>query len=298
MNEPLSENYKKEVEEKVTNYWLSKTKINPLKKYPRKVTYIKNTKNKRLKYYDYGTLVIECKSNLLSQIVKKYVKSMAYKMPSLEKNEIRGFMKGIIAGESNVEIHKTDKRYRVYISAVKKEELDLYQQCLAKLGISSKQYQNDKIIISKRKNNIELLKQKLMCLSPQKYNRFLNMMKLYPKISEETGYFTKNKMPHNKMSQDKIYRIFKVCCQNPDWPCWKIAEKENVSTISVARIKKKYNLGKRLIKTQKEMIEKVIKLHNKNPSAYAYEIAKDLGICRARVERIRRKYNLKRQKIV
>lgn len=296
INEPEDRDYEREIKEKVITYWLSKAKINPEKRYPKTVSYIKNTKNKMLGFYDYGTLIIEHKSNLLSQIIKKYVKLMSHRIPNLEKEEINGFMKGILAGESCVEIDKSFKKYRVHISATKQEEKDLYQNCLKMLGICSKQYRGDKLIISKRKNNVGLLQQKLMCLSPQKYNRFLNMTKLYPKISEETGYFTKNKGQHNKMPQDKIDRILSLCHQNPDWPCWKVAKEINVSTISIARIKKNHNLGKRLIKTPKEIIEKVIELHNKNPTAYAYEIAKELCVHRARVERIRRKYNLKRQK--
>ena len=201
INEPENKVYREEVESKVIKHWLNKTKIDIGKRYPKNVTHIKNTKNKKLKYYDYGTLIIEYKSNLLSQIIKRYVKFMSYKIPNLEKDEIRWFMRGIIAGESCVEVYKPDKRYRVQISVVKKEEKDLYQKCLTRLGIYSKQYQYDKLIISKRENNIKLLKQRLMCLSPEKYKKFLNMMKLYPEISEETGYFSSKKEPHNKISQ-------------------------------------------------------------------------------------------------
>lgn len=296
INEPIDESYKTEIEKKVVGHWLRKTKINSLNNHPKAVTYIKNTKNTRLRYHDYGTLIIECKSNLLSQIIKKYVYTMPHQIANLGRMEAASFMRGILAGESCVEIDKISKKYRVHVTANAKEERDIYQSCLQKLGVESKQYENYKdVIISKRKNNMELLKQKLMCLSPQKYAKFLSMMLLYPGISEETGYFKKDKKPHNKMAQEKVDRILSRCRQNPDWPCWKIAKKENASTISVARIKKKYNLGKRLIKTPKEIIGKVIELYNKNPAAYAYEIANDLGIHRARVERIRRKYNLDRQ---
>jgi len=290
INEPNEENYKKEVEDKVVNYWLNKTRIYPNKKYPKTVSYIKNTSNQKLKHYDYGTLIIEYKSNLLSQIIKRYVKIISFKIPNLGKDEIKWFMNGVIAGESNVEIHKPDKRYRVYISSTKKKELELYQKCLANLGIYSKQYQNDKIIISKRENNIKLLKQRLMCLSPEKYNKFLYMIKLYPNISQATGYFTENKKPWNKIPQEKINKILELHYQNPEWPCWKVAEEVGVSTITVARVRKEHNLGKRLNKTSKEMIKRIIDLRNRNPSAYAYEIANQLGLHKARVERVLRKY--------
>ena len=77
-----------------------------------------------------------------------------------------------------------------------------------------------------------------------------------------------------------------------------IGEKVGVSKITINRILKANNLGKRLVKTSKEMTEKVIELHNKNPSAYAYKIANQLGLHKARVERIRRKYSLARAKKV
>jgi len=250
INEPENLDYKREVENKVINYWLNKTKIDSNKKHPKIVSYIKNTKNKRIKYYDYGTLIIENKSNLLSQIIKRYVKFMSFKMPHLKKDAIRYFMSGIIAGESNVEIHKQDKRYRVYISATKKEELGLYQKCLDNLGIYSKQYQNDKIIISKRKNNIGLLQQKLMCLSPKKYNKFLNMMKLYPRISEETGYFNGKRKAHNKIPKEKIDKIIELNKQNSYWSCRKIAKEVGVSPIKVARVRKENPIEKGFNKTR------------------------------------------------
>jgi len=295
INEPEDEVYRKDIESKVIRHWLNKTKIDIDKKHPKTVSYIKNTKNKNLRFYDYGTLIIEYKSNLLSQIIKKYVKLMSHKIPSLEKEKIRGFMKGILAGESCVEVSKSSKKYRVHISATKQEERELYQKCLTRLGIYSKQYPRDKLVITKRENNIELLKQKLMCLSHEKYSKFLNMIKLYPEISEETRYFTGKREPHNKIPKEKINKILELCEKNPNWPCWKIAKEIGVSTIKVTRVRKEHNLGKRLTKTSKEIVEKVIELHNKNPSAYAYEIADQLGLHKSRVERIRRKYSLKRR---
>jgi hypothetical protein len=58
MNEPEQGESRKTFENKIINYWLNNTKINPVKKHPKTVTYIKNTKNKELKDNDYGTLII------------------------------------------------------------------------------------------------------------------------------------------------------------------------------------------------------------------------------------------------
>src|SRR3989338_7197441 len=118
INEPSDENYKKEVEDKVINYWISKMRLSLDWAYPKKVSYIKNTKNIKLGFYDYGTLIFEMGSNLFSQILKNFVKNTFYNILQYNDNEIRWFMKGIIAGESNVEVYIPDKRYRVFITAI------------------------------------------------------------------------------------------------------------------------------------------------------------------------------------
>ena len=193
LKEPKDENVKKPLEERLISYWLDKTKIDLKNKYPKAVIYVKETNNKDLKRGNYGTLTIERKKNLFSQIIKNFVKQITNNMPFFEEGMVRAYLSGIIAGEGCVENAKKIKSYRVHISSTNKKERDIYQKCLEKLGIVSRQYKDsDSIIISKRKNNVLLLKQKLMCLSPAKYNKFLEMMRLYPNISNETGYF-KNK---------------------------------------------------------------------------------------------------------
>lgn len=190
INEPEDVNYKKEIETKVINHWLSKTKVDEVGKNPKTVIYIKNTKNKRLKFSDYGTLQIAYKSNLFSQIIKRFVSIIFQNIPHLEDDCIRSFIKGVIAGEGCVVYHKESKHYNVRISACKKEERDIYQACLNKLGIEIKQYEDYKeMVISKRENLVKLLEQRLMTLSPSKYSKFFSMMQQYKDIKEETQYF-------------------------------------------------------------------------------------------------------------
>ena len=74
INEPSDKDYKKLVREKVVNYWIKKADLSLYQTYPTKISYIKNTKNKKLGFYDYGTLIIEYHSNLFSQVIKKLVK--------------------------------------------------------------------------------------------------------------------------------------------------------------------------------------------------------------------------------
>lgn len=296
INEPNEEDYKKEVEEKVINYWLNKTKIHPDKKHPKTVSYIRNTENKRIKYHDHGTLIIEYKSNLLSQIIKRYVKLMSHKVPNLGKKYIRGFIRGILAGESSIVINKRSKVFQVILTANKKYERDLYQNCLARLNINILQYKDCKDMrISKRVNNIKLLKQKLMCLNHKKYNKFLNMMKLYQKISEETGYFNGRKEPHNKIPQEKINKILKLYYQNPDWPCWKIAKKVIVSPIKVNRVLKENNLGKRLIKTSESKRKAIAKFLKENLKLTQKQIAEYFGVNESVVKIVCQRYGIDRE---
>lgn len=180
MNEPEQGEFRKNFENKIINYWLNNAKINPTKAHPKTVTYIKNTENKELKNDDYGTLIIEYKLNLLSQIIKRFVKLMTENMFNFDNEEIRCFMRGILAGEGTVAIHKGSKQYAVHISACDEKERKIYQKNLAKLGICLKCYYNYKeTLISKKENIIQLHKQNLMSLSPEKYDKFLYMLTLY-----------------------------------------------------------------------------------------------------------------------
>ena len=74
INEPSDMDYKTKIEGKVVQYWLKNTKIKPEQSYPKSVVYTKETKNKILKVCDYGSLTLEYKSNLFSQILKILLK--------------------------------------------------------------------------------------------------------------------------------------------------------------------------------------------------------------------------------
>src|SRR3989344_7716089 len=59
LNEPENQDYKSTIEEKCINYWLKRSKLDISNSYPKKVSYIKDTKHKKLKNFYYGTLMIE-----------------------------------------------------------------------------------------------------------------------------------------------------------------------------------------------------------------------------------------------
>lgn len=244
INEPSDINYRNDVEDKVINYWVSKAGVFLEKSFPKKVSYIKNTKNTRLEFYDYGTLIIEFASNLFSQIIKNFVKNTTHNIINYEKDEIRHFMKGIIAGEACVEIHMPSKNFRIHLSANNQDEKLIYHNCLKRLEIDSIIYKYDKLVISKKENNLQLLKQQLMTLSPEKYNKFLRMMNLYRDFKGLREWRNNLQKPHNRISQDKINRIIELHNLHPDWPAWKIAEQVGVSNIKVQRVRKELNIVK------------------------------------------------------
>jgi hypothetical protein len=181
INKPDDFAYQKQIEDKVISYWLKETKINLERRYPTTVSYIKHTVNKILRENDYGTLIIEYKSNIVSEIFKNFVKKITYEhLVNCKHEEIKSFMRGIIAAESTVEIHHPSMKYRVFITAFQKDERDIYQKCLQKLNIESKQYENyQHLVISKRKNNFKLLELDLMSLNPTKFRKFKELIGCY-----------------------------------------------------------------------------------------------------------------------
>src|SRR3989338_2780843 len=295
INEPFDENYKREVEYKVINYWISKIGLSLKGSYPKKVSYIKNTKNITLGFFDYGTLIIEIGSNLFSQILKNFVKNTFYSILQYQDNEIRWFMRGIIAGESNIEIHMQEKHYRVFISAKDFEERKIYQKCLKRLKIESTNYPNFVgLIISRKQNNLQLLKQQLMTLSPEKYNKFLRMINLYQEFEGLTEWRNNLQRPHNKIPLEKIDKIIELHNQHPDWSAWKIAEQVGVSDIKVQRILKEKNLGKRLVKTPESKRREIALFAKEHLELTQKEIAEIFNIHESIVRRVIHKYNIER----
>ncbi len=178
IKEPSDLLYKQEIETKLVEYWTKQTRLSIKQAYPKRVCYVKRTPNKWRAENDYGTMTIERRSNLFSQIVKNLVKGVTENLCHFSKQEIQGFMRGIIAGEGCIETQT--KHFRVHIAAVNDEERRIYQIGLRKLEIDSINYPcSQAVIISKRKNHRELLKQNLLTLSPEKHQQFLRMLANY-----------------------------------------------------------------------------------------------------------------------
>ncbi|MBU3940688.1 MAG: hypothetical protein KKH88_02040 [Nanoarchaeota archaeon] len=293
MQEPSDKLYKYKIENKIIRYWLDKTKIKVENSYPKKISYRRVVHNKLKKAY-YGCLMVEFKNNLFSQIFKKFLKTIVYdNLIEEDKENIKAFMRGIIAAEGSIAYHSRSWHYAVHISAIERKEREIYKKCLSKLSINAKIYNNYKeILISEKQNLIQLLNQRLITIHPKKYNKFLNMMKQYPNIKEETEYFKpKGKNVWNKISQEKIDEIIKYKKTNPAYSCRKIAKLTGVSFIKVNRVLKEYNLGKRVNKTPEKIRREIVKFSVKNPEIKQYELAEHFKVSKSVVSRAIRKYS-------
>ncbi len=290
IKDPYDQNYKKMLEEKLINYWLNKTRLKLEQGHPKKVTY-RNVKHTQLKEDYYGCLMIEFKNNLFSQIFKNFLKLVVTNLFNENAEYIKHFMKGILAGEGTVAYHPKSKHYAVHISASKLEEREIYKKCLFKLGIELKIYSNYKeTLISKKHNLIQLLKQKLMILHPRKYSKFLYMMRQYPGITEEIGYFNERREPWNKIPKEKIDEIIKLY-NSKKLKNKEIAERLGISYIKVQRVLKENNLGKRVKKIDENIRKEIAKFVEDNPALNYDKIAKHFKISNSAVGRAYRKYH-------
>ena len=196
INKPMNEAYRTQVENKVVNYWLNQSDICFESRYPTTVSYIKNTKHKLLKKDDFGTLIIEYKSNIIAQIVKNFVKTITHRrILNCNFDEILYYMRGIIAAESCIEIHIPSMKYRVHLSASNPKEKEIFHISLKKLGVESKIYKYDKLIISKKRNNFKLLELDLMSLNPTKSKKFLEMINCYSVETRNNFLIKESKSP-------------------------------------------------------------------------------------------------------
>ena len=280
IQEPTELNYKNEIEQKVTNHWTTKTKIKLEHSYPKKVTYIKNTSNTKVKFYDKGTLVLEYKNNLYSQIIKNIIRKITYeKIQDFDNLLVQSYIRGIIAGDGCVEHNKDSGHSRVFITSCNEDEREIYSKCLSKLNINSNLYDGHKeVVISRRENNVQLLKQRLMTLSPEKYAKFLSMIKQYPHISEETGYFKQKGINSwNRIPKEKINQVIEL--YNSGMTSTKeISMSLNLHILKVQRVFRENNLGKRIYRYPESMRKEIV-LHKKlNPHLNSDQIANKFNV--------------------
>ncbi|MEK6973959.1 MAG: LAGLIDADG family homing endonuclease [Nanoarchaeota archaeon] len=292
IQEPTELNYKNEIEQKVTNHWTTKTKIKLEHSYPKKVTYIKNTSNTKVKFYDKGTLVLEYKNNLYSQIIKNIIRKITYeKIQDFDNLLVQSYIRGIIAGDGCVEHNKDSGHSRVFITSCNEDEREIYSKCLSKLNINSNLYDGHKeVVISRRENNVQLLKQRLMTLSPEKYAKFLSMIKQYPHISEETGYFKQKGINSwNRIPKEKINQVIEL--YNSGMTSTKeISMSLNLHILKVQRVFRENNLGKRIYRYPESMRKEIV-LHKKlNPHLNSDQIANKFNVHKSAVIRAIRKY--------
>ena len=173
-------NYKELVEKKVAGFWTKNTRIVPEKCFPKKVTYIKNVNHTVRKDTDFGSLVLEIRWNIFNEFVRNFVNKIFLNYSKFSISQLKEFMKGILAGESNVEIHLPSKCYRIFLSAIQDAERIAYKKMLSRVGIKSIDYPKiHAVVISKKENILKVHKLKLMEIHKEKYKKFLQLISLY-----------------------------------------------------------------------------------------------------------------------
>ena len=288
--EPSDSEVVKKLTEDMKAYWIAHAHIDPSMAHPKTLCFVNETENKTPQ--NHGTIMIELKRNLFSQIIKKYVKEMSYSILDRTHEEIQAFMRGIIAGEGCVEINRRDKNYRIHITAIQPLEKKIYSDCLNMLGVGNHNYAGKDLIISRKENNLQLLKQQLMTLSPSKYARFLSMMQLYGGIRNETHYFRAKGVnrPANKTSPEKIDAVLTLSTEGKG--SREIADHLGLGILVVQRLREKHGLGKRWEKSSSEVIEKIRALCERHPFFTAEEVSLILRVHEGRVWRVRKKYTI------
>ncbi len=287
--EKIDFEYSKRLRRKVFNHWFNKTKIHKSSGYPKIITFISKSPHQKLKLGDYGTLVIEIKANLFSQVIKNFVKEITNNILLEDRAFIINYMKGIIGGEGCIFWRKKSSHRAVRITSCDPKERIIFHECLKTLGVENKLFADNVISVSRFENLIKLLQMKVVCAQDKKYNKFLSMMQEFSKC-KDYGYFTGEKTPHNKIPQQVIGKILELHHKNPKAPAWKIAEQVGVSAIKVQRVRREHGLGVQKPKTTKEESLKIIDYYKRNPYLTQAKLAEKTGFAEHRVRRVLAKY--------
>ncbi len=181
LKEPADLSVKQEIDCRTAQEWIKLCNLNPSLAYDKRVSYIASTKNERLD--GIGTLMVERASPIIIQTVLKMVSDMTLSMPRRSAEEIAAYMRGIIAAESCVNFDEGSAVRRILISAVKKDERDIFRICLEKLAIEARDKPNMRCLIITGKENLEKMHRLgLMTLHPEKHKKFLEMINSYTEV--------------------------------------------------------------------------------------------------------------------
>lgn len=280
----------KEQEEKAISWWIEKSPVTLSHSYPKIITISTQKSKKELAFCDHGALTIDLKHNFFSQIIKQLIRNITATITTYESELIRAYMRGIIAGEGCININKENRTFRVIVSALDPSEKRIFQDCFTKLELNSIEHKYEKLIISKKQNLFKLLDQKLMCLSPKKYNKFLQIKDFYASFDELADWKEKQKVPHNKISEEIIKKIIDIKKSNPNFSSAKVAESVGVSKIKVCRVWKENNLGKRVEKLSEEKRKEIVDYFNEHHNLTTYQVAKEFKVSQSAVIRACKKY--------
>ncbi|MBR9692737.1 hypothetical protein GOV07_02275 [Candidatus Woesearchaeota archaeon] len=178
IQEPQNPDLKKVLTEELTEFWMRKSPIHYELRFPKTLSFIKNTQNEAPK--NNGTLIIERRAPIFVQTLQKFVKDMTFSMPERSREEIIAYLRGIIAAEACVNYKLSSGHRRVFITATNEDERAIFTRCLNKLGVETKDCKPIKDIVISRIENIHRLHElDLMSLNEEKHERFLQMLSSY-----------------------------------------------------------------------------------------------------------------------
>lgn len=165
------------ISEELIEHWMNSCPIEYSKKYNKTVSYTKNTK---YPLKNMGSLIIERRNPLFVQTVQKLVEKFTASIVTQDVKIIRGFMRGIIAAEGCINDNDSKGIRRVFISAIKQYERNIYLNSVHKLGIEAHECKKiNVIIISKKINLKKLLVQNMMSGHSEKNAKFNKMISKY-----------------------------------------------------------------------------------------------------------------------
>jgi hypothetical protein len=172
------EELKEVLTQNLIEYWMSNVGLSYHMRFPKTVSFIKNTKNQITK--NDGTLIIERRAPIFVQTLQKFVNDMTFTMPNRSREEIIAFMRGIIAAEACINYRLSSGHRRVFITATNDDERAIFSRCLNKLGVETTVCKPIKdIVISRIENIYRLHELDLMSLNQEKHKVFLEMIKSY-----------------------------------------------------------------------------------------------------------------------
>lgn len=175
---PVSKDCGDQLTSELVEFWMNQCNISYQQRYPKTITYTPKSRN--LVATNEGSLIIETRGTIFVQFVQSLIYHISQSIGNYDRDLISAYMRGIIAAEGCINYKLQTGHRRVFISASKQKERDIFIACLEKLGIESYDCKAiSDIVISRKKNLLRMHELGLVSLHPDKHDRFLEMLNSY-----------------------------------------------------------------------------------------------------------------------